>query len=167
MIPYLLWLWLTWRCSALKCGVRSKLKSCKMTQVWQFFSVLMSEVPNVSLVVMHSNMNINMDSNKRVHKQTSMYAWAFKTELKPFNLTEPSQAPAASFVKDKGGGTGGGGGGHVPPQNFQHRKSALFSKWKVPFFWVKSALFLSKKCPFKVTHAPFCWGKGNFPQYLS
>ena len=46
-------------------------------------SVLMSEFPNVSLVVMHSNMIINMDSNKRVHKQTnnkqtSMYAWAFK-----------------------------------------------------------------------------------------
>ena len=34
-------------------------------------SVLMSEFPNVSLVVMHSNMNINMDSNKRVHKQTN------------------------------------------------------------------------------------------------
>ena len=55
----------------------------------------MSEFPNISLVVMHSNMNINMDSNKRVHKQTnnkqtSMYA--FETELKPFNLTEPSQA---------------------------------------------------------------------------
>ena len=34
-------------------------------------SVLMSEFPNVSLVVMHSNMNINMDSNKLVHKQTN------------------------------------------------------------------------------------------------
>ena len=38
----------------------------------------------------------------------------------------------------KGGGTGGAGG-HVPPpppqkKNFQHPKSALFSKWKVPFF---------------------------------
>ena len=31
----------------------------------------MKELPNVSLVVMHSNMNINMDSNKRVHKQTN------------------------------------------------------------------------------------------------
>ena len=31
----------------------------------------MKEFPNVSLVVMHSNMNINMDSNKRVHKQTN------------------------------------------------------------------------------------------------
>ena len=46
-------------------------------------SVLMSEFPNVSLVVMHSNMKINMHSNKRVHKQTnnkqtSMYACAFK-----------------------------------------------------------------------------------------
>ena len=61
----------------------------------------------------------------------------------------------------KGGGTGGGGrGGHVPQKNFQHPKSALFSKWKVPFF-------LSKKCPFKVKHAPFCWGKWHFPQYLS
>ena len=44
---------------------------------------IFSVFPNVSLVVMHSNMNINMDSNKRVHKQTnnkqtSMYAWAFK-----------------------------------------------------------------------------------------
>ena len=43
----------------------------------------MKEFPNVSFVVMHSNMNINMDSNKRVHckqtnneqtnKQTNMY----------------------------------------------------------------------------------------------
>ena len=86
MIPYLLWLWLTWRCGALKCRVKSKLKSSKVTQVWQvtqFFLCWWSEFPNVSLVVMHSNMNINMDSNKRVHKQTnnkqtSMYAWAFK-----------------------------------------------------------------------------------------
>ena len=32
----------------------------------------MKEFPNVSFVVMHSNMNINMDSNKRVHcKQTN------------------------------------------------------------------------------------------------
>ena len=48
-----------------------------------FFSVLMKEFPNVSFVVMHSNMNINMDSNKHVHckqtknkqtyKQTKMY----------------------------------------------------------------------------------------------
>ena len=43
----------------------------------------MKEFPNVSLVVMHSNMNINMDSNKRGHKQTTtnkqtnMYTWAF------------------------------------------------------------------------------------------
>ena len=35
------------------------------------FSVLVSEFPNVSLVVMHSNMNINMNSNKCVHKQTN------------------------------------------------------------------------------------------------
>ena len=32
---------------------------------------------------MHSNMNINMDSNKHVHKQTNnkqtnMYVWAYK-----------------------------------------------------------------------------------------
>ena len=43
----------------------------------------MKEFPNVSFVVMHSNMNINMDSNKHVHckqttneqtyKQTKMY----------------------------------------------------------------------------------------------
>ena len=32
----------------------------------------MGEFPNASLVVMHSNMNIVMDSNKRVHKQTLM-----------------------------------------------------------------------------------------------
>ena len=43
----------------------------------------MKEFPNVSLVVMHSNMNINMDSNKRVHKQThnkqtNKHVWAFK-----------------------------------------------------------------------------------------
>ena len=40
---------------------------------------------------------------------------------------------------------GGGAGGHLPappPQFFfQHPKSALFSKWKVPFI-------LSEKCPF-------------------
>ena len=35
------------------------------------FSVLMKEFFNVSLVVVHSNLNINMDSNKRVHKQTN------------------------------------------------------------------------------------------------
>ena len=34
--------------------------------------VLMKEFPNVSFVAMHSDMNINMDSNKRVHwKQTN------------------------------------------------------------------------------------------------
>ena len=58
----------------------------------------MKEFPNVSLVVMHSNMNINMDSNKRVHnhtnnkqtnKQTNMYGH-LKRGLKPFNLTERS-----------------------------------------------------------------------------
>ena len=64
-----------------------------------FFSVLMKEFPNVSFVVMHSNMNINMDSNKRVHckqthnkqtnKQTKMYGH-LKRGLKPFNLTERS-----------------------------------------------------------------------------
>ena len=36
---------------------------------------------------------------------------------------------------------GGGGRGALAPQNFQHPKSALFSKWKVPFFKVKSAIF--------------------------
>ena len=54
----------------------------------------MKEFPNVSLVVMHSNMKINMDSNKRVHKQTNnkqtnMYGH-LKRGLKPFNLTERS-----------------------------------------------------------------------------
>ena len=38
----------------------------------------MKEFPNVSMVVMHSNMNINMDSSKRVHKQTNKHVWAFK-----------------------------------------------------------------------------------------
>ena len=34
------------------------------------FSMLMKEFSNVSLVVVHSNVNINMESKKRVHKQT-------------------------------------------------------------------------------------------------
>ena len=49
----------------------------------------MKEFPNVSLFVMHSNMNIKMDSNTRVHKQTNnkqtrnkqqtnKHVWAFK-----------------------------------------------------------------------------------------
>ena len=49
----------------------------------------MQVFPNVSLVVMHSNMNINMDSKQtcaqanKQQKQTNkpslnMYAWAFK-----------------------------------------------------------------------------------------
>ena len=43
---------------------------------------------------MHSNMKINMDSNKRVHKQTNnkqtnMYGH-LERGLKPFNLTERS-----------------------------------------------------------------------------
>ena len=58
----------------------------------------MSQFPNVFLVVMHSNMNINMDLNKRVHTQTSnkqqkinkQTCGHLKTGLKPFNLTEPS-----------------------------------------------------------------------------
>ena len=42
------------------------------------FLVLIKEFPNVSFVVKHANMNINTDSNKRVHckqtnKQTKMY----------------------------------------------------------------------------------------------
>ena len=65
--------------------------------VTPFLSVLMKEFPNISLVVMHSNVNINMDSNKRVHKQTNnkqtnkqtnMYGH-LRRGLKPFNLTEP------------------------------------------------------------------------------
>ena len=32
----------------------------------------MKEFSNVSLVVVHSNVNINMVSNKRVHKQTNI-----------------------------------------------------------------------------------------------
>ena len=48
----------------------------------------MKEFPNVSFVVNHANMNINTDSNKRVHckqtineqtnKQTNKDVWAFK-----------------------------------------------------------------------------------------
>ena len=38
----------------------------------------MKEFSNVCLVVVHSNVNINMDSNKRVHKQTNKHVWAFK-----------------------------------------------------------------------------------------
>ena len=44
----------------------------------------MKEFPNVSCAVKHSNMNINMDSNKRVHckqtnnEQTNKDVWAFK-----------------------------------------------------------------------------------------
>ena len=53
------------------------------SMVTQLFSVLMKELSDVSLVVVHSNMNINMDSNKRVHKQTNnkqtnKHVWAFK-----------------------------------------------------------------------------------------
>ena len=56
----------------------------------------MKEFSNVSLVVVHYNVNINMDSNKRVHNQTknkqkkkhtNMYGY-LKRGLKPFNLTE-------------------------------------------------------------------------------
>ena len=51
-----------------------------------FVSVLMKEFPNVSFVVMHSNMNINMDSNNMctVSKQTTnkhtnkQDVWAFE-----------------------------------------------------------------------------------------
>ena len=40
----------------------------------------MSEFPNVSLVVMHSNMNIDMDSNKRVHKHLTTGAFKNRTQ---------------------------------------------------------------------------------------
>ena len=51
----------------------------------------MKEFPNVSLVVMHSNMNFNTDSNKRVHnKQINKYVWAFKKMTQTINLTERS-----------------------------------------------------------------------------
>ena len=48
-----------------------------------FSSVLMKEFRNVSFVVMHSNMNINTDSNKHVHCkrtniQTNKDVWAFE-----------------------------------------------------------------------------------------
>ena len=47
------------------------------------------------LIVVHSNLNINMDSNKRVHKQTNnnnnqtnKHVWVFKKRTQPINLTE-------------------------------------------------------------------------------
>ena len=53
--------------------------------------------PMSLLVVMHFNMNINVDSNKHVYKQTktnkqtNMYMYGhLKRGLKPFNLTERS-----------------------------------------------------------------------------
>ena len=49
------------------------------------------------LCLLISNMNINMDSNKRVHKQTNMYGH-LKRVLKPFNLTERSPTSVASFL---------------------------------------------------------------------
>ena len=65
--PYLLWL--TWRCSALKChsGVRSNLKKLQiqpycMPKSLKSFSVSTTMSFPMSLsYVMHSNMNINMD----------------------------------------------------------------------------------------------------------
>ena len=49
------------------------------------FSVLMKEFPNVSFVVMHSNMNINMDSTnmctvskQTTNKHTNKDLWAFE-----------------------------------------------------------------------------------------
>ena len=49
-----------------------KLEKLHTKKSLNFFSVLMKEFPNVSFVVMHSNININMDSNKLVHgKQTN------------------------------------------------------------------------------------------------
>ena len=42
----------------------------------------MKEFSNVSLVVVHSNVNINMDSSKRVHKKTNnKHVWAFKKRI--------------------------------------------------------------------------------------
>ena len=49
--------------------------------------------------------------------------------------------------RNRGGG-GGGQGGTCPPPQFPTPKKCNFSKRKVP-------IFLSKKCPFKVKHAPF------------
>ena len=83
MIPYSLWLWFTWRYSALKCGVRSNWKVAKWLKFGKSLNYFCVDerVSNVSLVIMHSkNMNINMDSNKSVaqankkqtNKQTCM-----------------------------------------------------------------------------------------------
>ena len=48
-----------------------------------FFLCWWVTFPNVFLVVLHSNMNINMDLNNRVHKQTNdkqinKHVWASK-----------------------------------------------------------------------------------------
>ena len=75
MISYLLWLWLAWRCSVLEMWSKVKIEKLQndpsLASHYKKKSVLMKEFPNVSLVVMHSNIKINMDSNKRVHKQTN------------------------------------------------------------------------------------------------
>ena len=55
-------------------------------------SVLMKKFSNVSLVVVHSNVNINIDSNKpcaQANKQQTYMYGRLKRGLKPFNLTEP------------------------------------------------------------------------------
>ena len=88
----------------------------------------MKEFPNVSLVVMHSNMKINMDSNKRVHKQTNnkqtnMYqAWDREKSKKEENCYMWGSAA----TEPPGGGFGRG----VPPPaenfcNFRYWKSCF------------------------------------------
>ena len=60
-----------------------KLQNDPSLESRSILSMLMKEFSNVSFVVVHSNVNINMDSNKRVHKQTNnketnKHVWAFK-----------------------------------------------------------------------------------------
>ena len=72
-----------------------------------------------------SNNNLVDDSNSLVG-DSSVFVFS---QLSMF----PDGIGAVALVGEvKGGGTGGGGA--RAPQNFQHPKSALFSKWKMPFF---------------------------------
>ena len=55
-----------------------KLQNDPRLVIHSILSVLMKEFSNVSLVVVHSNVNINMNSNNCVHKTTNKHVWAFK-----------------------------------------------------------------------------------------
>ena len=87
MIPYLLWLWLIWRCSALKCGVRSKLKSCKMTEGWykslHFFPCWWKSFPMSLWLLCILTWTLTwIQTNKKQNK----HAWAFKKRTQTMHL---------------------------------------------------------------------------------